>query len=304
MKQIDTASTILLDGKAVAAHRRSLLTSEVARFQMKTARAPGLAVVLVGDNPASQIYVKNKIKACEEVGIKSFHILLPATITQSELQREIQQLNRRQDLDGILVQLPLPSGLNEAAALESIAPEKDPDGLTSGNLGLLLSGRTRVAPCTPLGVMKLLEHYQVPLQGKKAVVIGRSNIVGKPMALLLMEAHSTVTIAHSRTRDLASICRDSEIVVVAAGRPRFLGRESIAKGSIVIDVGIHRVPSSENLVVAGKKISICGDVRFEELLGHAQAVTPVPGGVGPMTIQMLLENTLTLASLTAGHTAC
>lgn len=297
MNHSDLKNTVLLDGKAVAAHRRQALASEVADFRNKVGRSPGLAVVLVGDNPASQIYVRNKIKACDEAGIKSFHILLPATITQSELQNEIEKLNLREEVDGILVQLPLPKGLNETAALETIAPHKDPDGLTSGNLGLLLAGRKRVAPCTPFGVMKILEHYQIPLEGRKAVVIGRSNIVGKPMALLLMEANATVTMAHSKTKGLSELCRTADLVVVAAGRPRFLGREAFAPGSVVVDVGIHRVTDSENLVIDGKKTSICGDVRYEELKGHVSAVTPVPGGVGPMTIQMLLENTLTLSRL-------
>ena len=297
MSTLDWKNTVLLDGKVVAAHRRARLASDVAEFRAKSGRAPGLAVILVGDNPASHIYVRNKIKACDEAGIVSFHIPLSATVTQDELHKEIEKLNLRDDVDGILVQLPLPKGLNETAALETIVPHKDPDGLTSGNLGLLLAGRKRVAPCTPYGVMKILEHFKVPLEGKKAVVVGRSNIVGKPMSLLLMEANATVTMAHSRTKDLVSVTREAEVVVVAAGQPRFLGREAFAKGSVVVDVGIHRVPESDALVIGGKKASICGDVRYEELLGHVQAVTPVPGGVGPMTIQMLLENTLTLSKL-------
>jgi methylenetetrahydrofolate dehydrogenase (NADP+)/methenyltetrahydrofolate cyclohydrolase len=297
MNHSNQKNTVLLDGKAVAAHRRQALASEVADFRKHVGRSPGLAVVLVGDNPASQIYVRNKIKACDEAGIKSFHILLPATITQAELQNEVEKLNQREEVDGILVQLPLPKGLSETAALETIAPHKDPDGLTSGNLGLLLAGRKRVAPCTPLGVMKILEHYQIPLEGKKAVVVGRSNIVGKPMALLLMEANATVTLAHSKTKGLGELCRTADVVVVAAGRPRFMGREAFGPGSVVVDVGIHRVADSENLVIEGKKTSICGDVRYEELKGYVSAVTPVPGGVGPMTIQMLLENTLTLSRL-------
>lgn len=297
MSGLDWKSTVLLDGKAVAAHRRARLAEEVGEFRAKSGRVPGLAVILVGDNPASHIYVRNKIKACEEAGIASFHIPLAATVTQEELHREIEKLNTRNDVDGILVQLPLPKGLNETAALETIVPHKDPDGLTSGNLGVLLAGRKRVAPCTPFGVMKILEHFKIPLEGKKAVVVGRSNIVGKPMALLLMEANATVTLAHSKTKDLANVTRDAEIVVVAAGQPRFLGRDAFAKDSVVVDVGIHRVPDAESLLIGGKKSSICGDVRYEELLGHVRAVTPVPGGVGPMTIQMLLENTLTLSKL-------
>lgn len=289
--------TIILDGKEVASVRRTELAKRVASLKVKTGRAPGLAVVLVGENPASQIYVKNKIKACKEAGIESFHVELSGAITQKDLHQEIDKLNLRGDVDGILVQLPLPKGLNETLATERILPAKDPDGLTSGNLGLLFAGRTRVAPCTPYGVMKILEHFKIKVAGQNAVVIGRSNIVGKPMAQLLLEADATVTIAHSKTTDLQSLTSAADIVVVAAGRPRFLGREFFRQGSVVVDVGIHRVAENENLLINGKRATICGDVRFEELVGHVSAVTPVPGGVGPMTIQMLLENTLKLAEL-------
>ncbi len=194
--------TLVLDGKQVAAVRRTELAVRVESLKAKAGRAPGLAVVLVGENPASQIYVKNKIKACAEAGIESFHVELPASISQNELHQEIDKLNLRSDVDGILVQLPLPKGLDETLATERILPEKDPDGLTSGNLGLLFAGRARVAPCTPFGVMKILEHFAIPVAGQNAVVIGRSNIVGKPMAQLLLEANATVTIAHSKTKDL------------------------------------------------------------------------------------------------------
>lgn len=290
-------NTTILDGKEVASLRRVELARRVASLKAKTGRVPGLAVVLVGENPASQIYVKNKIKACKEAGIESFHVELSGAISQTELHQEIDKLNLRGDVDGILVQLPLPKGLNETLATERILPTKDPDGLTSGNLGLLFAGRTRVAPCTPFGVMKILEHYKIKVAGRNAVVIGRSNIVGKPMAQLLVEADATVTIAHSKTSDLQSLTSAADIVVVAAGRPRFLGREFFREGSVIVDVGIHRVAESENLLINGKRATICGDVRFEELIGHVSAVTPVPGGVGPMTIQMLLENTLKLAEL-------
>jgi methylenetetrahydrofolate dehydrogenase (NADP+)/methenyltetrahydrofolate cyclohydrolase len=289
--------TTILDGKQVASIRRAELAKRVASLKFKTGRAPGLAVVLVGENPASQIYVKNKIKACKEAGIESFHIELPGSISQNDLHQEIDKLNLRGDVDGILVQLPLPKGLNETLATERILPTKDPDGLTSGNLGLLFAGRARVAPCTPFGVMKILEHFQIKVAGQNAVVIGRSNIVGKPMAQLLLDADATVTIAHSKTTDLKGLTNTADIVVVAAGRPRFFGREYFREGSVVVDVGIHRVADGENLMVNGKPATICGDVRAEELFGHVAAVTPVPGGVGPMTIQMLLENTLKLAEL-------
>lgn len=283
--------TLILDGKLVAQTRRTLLGDKVSLFRRATSRSPGLAVVLVGADPASQIYVRNKIKACEEAGIKSIHVEQPATLTQTHLNEIIDELNARADVDGILVQLPLPKTLNETASTERIVPEKDPDGLTSGNLGLLFAGRTRVAPCTPFGVMKIFEHYKIDLAGKSAVVVGRSNIVGKPMAHLLLEANATVTIAHSKTADLKAVTSQADIVVVAAGRPLFMGKEFFKKGAVIADVGIHRVTD------ASGKSKVCGDVRTDELMGHASAITPVPGGVGPMTIQMLLENTLRLAEL-------
>ena len=288
---IGGALTQILDGKLVAETRRALLADKIAAFEKKNGRRPGLAVVIVGADPASQIYVKNKIKACEQAGLQSFHLEKPATLTQYELHKIIDELSARKDVDGILVQLPLPKHLNETAALERIPSEKDPDGLTSGNLGLLFSGRTRVAPCTPFGVMKIFEHYKIDLSGKSAVVIGRSNIVGKPMAQLLLEANATVTIAHSKTPDLKAVTSQADIVVVAAGKPRFIGKEFFKKGAVIADVGIHRVAGADG------KSKVCGDVKTDEVMEHARAITPVPGGVGPMTIQMLLENTLRLAEL-------
>lgn len=277
-------NTLILDGKAVAQARRAILREKVAEFTKTKGRAPGLAVVIVGQDPASQIYVKNKIKACAEAGIESFHLEKPATLTQAELHKAIDELNARTDVDGILVQLPLPKHLNETEALERIRAEKDPDGLTSANLGLLFSGRTRVAPCTPFGVMKIFEHYKIDVAGKNAVVIGRSNIVGKPMAQLLLQANATVTMAHSKTHGLEAVTREADIVVVAVGQRHLLGKSAFKKGVVIADVGMHR----------GEK-GLCGDVRLDELHGWAQAMTPVPGGVGPMTIQILLENTFRLA---------
>ena len=288
-----TPLTQVLDGKLVAETRRALLGAKVADFKKKQGRAPGLAGVLVGADPASAIYVKNKINACGEAGIESTHIEKSATLSQAELHAIIDELNSRRDVDGILVQLPLPKHLNETEALERINSEKDPDGLTSGNLGLLFAGRTRVAPCTPFGVMKIFEHYKIDLAGKSAVVVGRSNIVGKPMAQLLLEANATVTIAHSKTRDLKAVTSSADIVVVAAGKPQFMGKEFFKEGAIVADVGIHRVAGADG------KSKVCGDVKTSELMNHVAAITPVPGGVGPMTIQMLLENTLRLAELRA-----
>lgn len=284
---------IRLDGKAVAEARQILLRQRIESFKTKTGRAPGLAVVIVGEDPASQVYVKNKVKTTTALGMKSEHLELPATTTEAELLKTLAKLNEDKTIDGILVQMPLPKGFDPERVLESIKPEKDPDGLTSGNLGLLMAGKPRVSSCTPLGVMKILEHYKIDLSGKRACVVGRSNMVGKPMALLLQLADATVTMCHSRTKDLRFHTKQAEIVVVAAGREGLLGKDDFAEDAIVIDVGMHRPSSGPH---AGK---LRGDVRFEELDGHVAAATPVPGGVGPMTIQMLMENTVTLAELNA-----
>lgn len=284
---------ILLDGKAVAQARQILLRERVEAFKRKTGRPPGLAVVIVGEDPASQVYVKNKVKTTVALGMRSEHIELPATTPESELLKRLSQLNDDPSIDGILVQVPLPKGLDPERVLESIRPEKDPDGLTSGNLGLLMAGKPRVSSCTPLGVMKILEHYGIEIAGRRACVVGRSNMVGKPMGQLLLMADATVTMCHSRTKDLRSHTNQAEIVVVAAGREGLLGKDDFAKDAVVIDVGMHRPTSGP---FAGK---LRGDVRFEELDGWVSAATPVPGGVGPMTIQMLMENTVTLAELRA-----
>ncbi|MCM2281905.1 MAG: bifunctional methylenetetrahydrofolate dehydrogenase/methenyltetrahydrofolate cyclohydrolase FolD [Bdellovibrionaceae bacterium] len=280
-----------LDGNLVAKARQTRLIQEISTFRTQTGKPPGLAVVLVGQDPASQIYVRNKVKTCEALGMRSFRFDLPAETSEAALLEHISVLNHDPHVHGILVQLPLPSQINEDNVLAAIAPAKDPDGLTYENLGLLWGGRRRVAPCTPAGVMAILEHYQIPVAGRRAVVVGRSNIVGKPMAQLLLDANATVTICHSKTVDLEAQTRGAEIVVVAAGRERFLGKSAFAKDAVVIDVGMHR-PSAG--AFQGK---VCGDVRWEELDGWVRAATPVPGGVGPMTIQMLMENTLHLARL-------
>ena len=272
-----------LDGKAVAEARRAVLKDKIAQFTKTHGRKPGLAVVIVGSDPASQVYVKSKVKTTTELGMESVHIELPVETTQEQLLAQVKKLNASDTTDGILVQLPLPKHIDTNAIVEAINPEKDPDGLTTGNLGLLFAGRMRVAPCTPYGVMKILEHYGISPAGKRVTVVGRSNIVGKPMAQLMLDADATVTIAHSKTKDLKQATRDADIVVVAAGKPQFLGADDFSPNAIVIDVGIHRTPENK----------VCGDVRFKEL--NVQAATPVPGGVGPMTIQMLMENTLTLA---------
>jgi methylenetetrahydrofolate dehydrogenase (NADP+) / methenyltetrahydrofolate cyclohydrolase len=282
-----------MSGTEVAKIRQETLKNDVQNFFAQRGRKPGLAVIIVGHDPASQVYVRNKVKTTVALGMESFHFELPENIQEADLIKKIEELNRDPSVDGILVQLPLPKHLRSDVVLEAIRPEKDPDGLTVGNLGLLFAGRKRVAPCTPWGVMAILEHYKIPVAGRHAVVVGRSNIVGKPMAQLLLEANATVTICHSRTRDLAAVTRSGDIVIAAAGQCRFMGKEHVAEGAVVVDVGIHRPESG---AFAGK---LCGDVRYEELENWASAATPVPGGVGPMTIQMLMENTVHLAILGA-----
>ncbi|MCB0350111.1 MAG: bifunctional methylenetetrahydrofolate dehydrogenase/methenyltetrahydrofolate cyclohydrolase FolD [Bdellovibrionales bacterium] len=282
---------LVLNGKAVSEKKRADIKSRVSLFKGKYSRSPGLAVVIVGDDPASHVYVKNKIKSCEEVGIVSFHHQLDAQTTETELLALIQKLNGDKSVDGILVQLPLPPHLSADKIVAAIRPDKDADGLTVENMGLLFSGKPRVVPCTPRGVIEILKYYDISMAGKNCVVVGRSQIVGRPMAQLLLLEDATVTVAHSKTPDVSAITRTADIVVVAAGRPRMLGADDFKKNAVVVDVGIHRLPDG-----------LCGDVRFEELKSHAHAATPVPGGVGPMTITILLENTLVLAEkLQAGR---
>ncbi|MGE0529327.1 MAG: bifunctional methylenetetrahydrofolate dehydrogenase/methenyltetrahydrofolate cyclohydrolase FolD [Bdellovibrionales bacterium] len=281
----------ILDGKEVAHVRRTRLRERVNKLQRTKGRAPGLAVILVGDDPASQVYVAHKIKACAEAGIQSFEHRLSATVTAHELRLTIEGLNENPLVDGVLLQLPLPGHLDAEEAIAWIAPAKDADCLTPANLGRLWMGRPLTTPCTPWGVMAILEHYGISPEGRHAVVVGRSNIVGKPMAHLLLRANATVTVCHSRTKDLKAFTRAADIVVVAAGKPEFLGLGDFKAGGVVIDVGIHRKPST----VEGAKSRLCGDVRLKEIEDVIAAGTPVPGGVGPMTITMLLENTLCLA---------
>ncbi|MEZ0392046.1 MAG: bifunctional 5,10-methylenetetrahydrofolate dehydrogenase/5,10-methenyltetrahydrofolate cyclohydrolase [Pseudobdellovibrionaceae bacterium] len=276
----------ILDGKLVSKARREALKPRIQAFQAKAGRPPHLVVVLVGQNLASQVYVRNKIKACESVGMLSTKIELPENLNQQALEDTIRKLNETENVDGILVQLPLPKGLKEEPILELLSPAKDADGFTFQSLGYLWGGKPFVAPCTPAGVMSILEHYQIKPAGMKAVVVGRSNIVGKPMAHLLTMADATVTLCHSKTKNLREYTLQADLVVVAAGRKHLLGKEDFKKDAIVIDVGMHG---------SGEGQGVTGDVRFEELEGWASAATPVPGGVGPMTITTLLENTVTLA---------
>lgn len=280
----------ILDGKEVAATVRGELSLKVENFAVRHGRPPCLAVILVGDDPASHVYVKNKGIACKKVGMTSLEYKLDAQVSEAELLGLIQQLNQDVNVSGILVQLPLPHQLSEQKVLAAINPAKDPDGLTIENLGRLFASQAIISPCTPSGVIRILQHYEIPIKGRHAVVVGRSNIVGKPMAMLLQQQNATVTMCHSHTRDLSKWTRSAEIIVVAAGRPGMLGGEDFSPGSVVIDVGIHRIPTENG------GMRLCGDVRFEELhSAGVEAATPVPGGVGPMTIAMLLNNTYLLA---------
>ncbi len=274
-----------IDGKAVAAALRRRVAAAAADFAARAGRPAGLDVVLVGDDPASQVYVRNKARACEEAGMRGEVHRLPADTTQAELVALVRALGAREDVDGILVQLPLPKHVDEAAVLDAVDPRKDVDGFHPLNGGALLSGAPGLVPCTPLGCMRLLDHAGVALEGARAVVIGRSNIVGKPMALLLLQRNATVTVAHSRTRDLAKLCAEADVLVAAVGRARMVRGDWVKPGAAVIDVGINR----------GADGKLVGDVAYDEALARAAWVTPVPGGVGPMTIACLLENTLRAA---------
>ncbi|ASD62601.1 bifunctional methylenetetrahydrofolate dehydrogenase/methenyltetrahydrofolate cyclohydrolase FolD [Bdellovibrio bacteriovorus] len=277
---------LILDGKEVAKEVRASLVPRVAKFKETYGRAPHLSVVIVGDDKASHVYVKNKKIACEKIGMTSTIHTLPAETTQSELNQILSKLNNDNGVDGILVQFPLPKHLSADEVLKLVSAEKDADGLTYESLGYFFAGKPLVSPCTPAGVIEILKHYRIPVEGKRAVVVGRSNIVGKPMALLLTEANATVTLCHSKTSNMSELTKQADLVVVAAGKARLLGKEDFKKDAIVIDVGMHG---------SGQGGKLCGDVRFEELDGWAKAATPVPGGVGPMTIAMLLKNTCQLA---------
>jgi methylenetetrahydrofolate dehydrogenase (NADP+)/methenyltetrahydrofolate cyclohydrolase len=272
----------LLDGRRLAAEIEGRLAAVIAAGRERAGRPPGLAVLRVGDDPASGVYVANKEKACARIGIRSLGAHLAADTPADAVLAAIRRLNADPAVDGILLQLPLPAGLAEGPLLEAIDPDKDADGLHTLNLGRLLKGEPGPRSCTPAGVMALLAEAGVALEGKRAVVVGRSILVGQPMALMLQEAHATVTVAHSRSRDLAELTRAADVLVVAAGRPRLIGAEHVAPGAVVVDVGIHRRPEG----------GLCGDVRFEEVEPLSAAISPVPGGVGPMTVAMLLVNTV------------
>ena len=277
-------SAVVISGKDLAARIREDIKNEAEAFRKERGYAPGLAVILVGDDPASQVYVRNKEKACIEVGFHSVVERMDGSTTMEELLEKVDEFNNREDIHGLLVQFPLPDHLDEKKVLERISPFKDVDGLTVHNAGALMSGLDGLVSCTPAGVIELIKSTGESIEGKHAVVIGRSNLVGKPVSLLLLKENATVTMCHSRTKDLAAVCRTADILVSAIGRPEFVTGDFIKEGAIVIDVGTSRV---------GKKLK--GDVLFEEALEKAAYITPVPGGVGPMTITMLLKNTLIAA---------
>jgi len=286
----------IIDGKAFAAGLRAKVAEGVAEFVAQTGRKPGLAVVLVGEDPASSVYVRSKGKMTVAAGMESFEFKRPATIGEDDLLDLIEELNHDERVDGILVQLPLPRHIDEAAVIAAVDPAKDVDGFHVVNAGRLATGQEALVPCTPMGCIMLLKDELGDLSGKEAVIIGRSNIVGKPMAQLLLAENATVTIAHSRTHDLASVVHRADVVVAAVGRPEMVKGEWIKPGATVIDVGINRVADTEE---EGKS-RIVGDVATAEALAHVRAITPVPGGVGPMTIAVLLRNTLVAAHARAG----
>ncbi len=286
-----SAMALRLDGKQLASELETRLRQEIESGISQAGRPPGLAVLRVGDDPASGVYVANKEKACARIGVASYGSHLPGSSSQAEVAAAIAALNADDRVDGILLQLPLPAGLTEGPLLEQIDPDKDADGLHTLNLGRLLKGQTGPRSCTPAGVMALLARHQFSLEGKRAVVVGRSILVGQPMALMLQAANATVSVAHSRTKDLEAITRQADVLVVAAGKPRMIGAEHVRPGAVVVDVGIHRLPRPAD-APEGTKAKLCGDVRAEELEEIALALSPVPGGVGPMTVTMLLVNTV------------
>ena len=276
--------TKIIDGKAISAQIKEDVKQEIAK-RKEAGRDVTLAVIQVGDDPASSVYVGNKKKACAYVGIRSLSYELAKETTQDELLALIEKLNKMEDCDGILVQLPLPEHIDEDKVIAAISPKKDVDGFHTQNVGALCIGEPGFVSCTPAGIIQLLKRSDISIEGKECVVIGRSNIVGKPMALLLLRENGTVTVAHSRTKNLKEVCRRADILVVAIGKPKFITSEYIKEGAAVIDVGIHRNEANK----------LCGDVDFEDVKEHCSAITPVPGGVGPMTIAMLMYNCLCAA---------
>ena len=276
----------IISGKEVAAVLNEGTAAKVAELKNKGIGV-SLAVIIIGDDPASKVYVNNKKKACEKLGITSYEYVLPENTTQEELMQTVKELNERADVNGILCQLPLPKHLDSNAVIDAIAPEKDVDCFSPTNVGLLNIGRGRLSPCTPAGIMDMLEYKNISVSGKHCVVIGRSNIVGKPMSALLLAADATVTVCHSKTQNLKEITKTADVLIAAVGRPKFVTADMVKDGAVVIDVGIHRTESGK----------LCGDVDFDSVEPKASYITPVPGGVGPMTIARLMRNTVTAAKL-------
>ena len=271
----------IIDGKKVSSHIIENITTEVKSLKLKIDKSPGLAVILVGDDPASAVYVRNKNKTCTKIGFQSFENILPSDTSELILLNLIDELNNNENINGILVQLPLPKHISSHKILKAIKPEKDVDGFHLENVGRLVTGNAAFKPCTPAGIIQLLDYYNIDLEGKNAVVLGRSNIVGKPVAFLLLEKNATVTICHSRTKDLSKITRQADVLIAAIGKPNFVSADMVKDDSVIIDVGINRVD--------GKLV---GDVDYQAVSQKVSLITPVPGGVGPMTIAMLMANTL------------
>ncbi len=280
----------IIDGKRISADIREKLKIDIANLKVERGIVPSLAVVIVGDDPASRVYVNNKKRACDEIGIMSYEFALPCDTSQAELLSLIDELNRRADVNGILVQMPLPAHINESSVIERINPIKDVDAFHEINVGKLMTGNFKFLPCTPAGIVRLLDESNIDIAGKHCVIIGRSNIVGKPLAMLMLHRDATVTICHSKTSNLAEICRTADILVSAVGRANFVTSDMVAPGTVVIDVGINRSGDGK----------IRGDVDFENVKQVASYITPVPGGVGPMTICMLMHNAVTAALLQSG----
>ena len=271
----------IIDGKKISSRIEKDICEEVQALKQKTGKIPGLAAVLVGDDPASAVYVRNKNKTCKNVGFQSFENILPADTSEEKLLNLVDKLNKDNNVNGILIQLPLPTQIDSQKVLEQINPEKDVDGFHLENVGRLVTGNAKFKPCTPAGIIELLDQYKVDIEGKNVVVLGRSNIVGKPVASLLLSRNATVTICHSRTKDLPAISRSADILIAAIGKPNFVTPDMVKDDAVVIDVGINRVDDK-----------LVGDVDYESVLKKASLITPVPGGVGPMTIAMLMVNTL------------
>jgi methylenetetrahydrofolate dehydrogenase (NADP+)/methenyltetrahydrofolate cyclohydrolase len=290
LKEEEPVAALLIDGKALALQVRERLATESAAVFVKTGVKPGLATILVGDDPASHLYVKSKQKACDAAGIYIDDHKLPSSTTQAELLALIEKKNADPKIHGILVQLPLPKHVDSKVVLEAVSPDKDADGFHPYNFGRLVEGHPVFEACTPKGVIKMIESTGVSIEGKRAVVLGRSNIVGKPLALMLLQRNATVTICHSKTKDLPSVCREAQLLLVAIGKPKFVTSDMVREGAVVIDVGTNRLPDGK----------VVGDVDFEPVSKKAGWISPVPGGVGPMTIAMLLDNTVESAKRMAG----